>query len=90
MYTSKLEGLNNAFLGIEIFQILIFLINVYCIFKSKTAYITLMWVEDFVLELPMIAIALYIATFLQAGLTVGLVLFGGLLGIAVCIIETIL
>ena len=85
-----MEGLNNAFLGIEIFQIIIFLINVYCIYKSKAAYITLMWVEDVILELPMVAIAIHISTFLDAGLTVGLVLFGGLLGIGVCIIETIL
>ena len=49
-----------------------------------------MWLEDFILEIPMVIIAIHIATFLNAPLTVALVLFGGLLGIGVAVAETII
>ena len=48
----------------------------------------LLWVEDFFLEVPMIAIAVHISEYLTEELTVILVIFGGILGVGVAAAET--
>ena len=63
----------------------------YCLTRptdGKPAYIILMWLEDFILEIPMIAIAVHISEYLTEELTVILVIFGGILGVGVAAAET--
>ena len=52
--------------------------------------IALIWLEDAILEVPMILIAFYLTSYLNSVISLVLVIAGGFLGVAVALGDTLL
>ena len=64
-------------------------IDLFVIYKRKVyVHIFLMWVEDVVLEVPILIIAIYISLFLKGNLELIFVITGGVLGFLIAIGDT--
>ena len=91
LYTDELERLNNYFIGLEILQCALLPICLYFIAtKNLYGHVTIMWLEDVFLEIPLVWISFHITSHTNESITVFLVLAGGLLGFFVAVGDTVL
>ena len=91
LYKNELKHLNNLFLGLEVFQSVLFFIGLFFIKEDYVyGHLTVMWIEDVFLEIPLVWISFHITSFTNENVTVLLVLAGGLLGLFVALGCTLL
>ena len=91
LYTDRLKQLNNTFIVLEIFQVILFFVFVFAVCKDyRYLKVALIWLEDAILEVPMILIAYYLTSHLDSIISLVLVVAGGFLGIMVAIGDTVL
>lgn len=91
IYKDELETLNNIFLVLMILQVVFCIIDLVLIcIKRKLAHFFVMWVEDVLLEIPLLMIALYLQTYTEGVLTLIFVIVGGILGLIVAVGGTLM
>ena len=79
------------FLILEVCQIALFFLFVFAVCKEyRYLKIALIWLEDAILEVPMIFIAFYLTSYLNSVISLVLVIAGGFLGVAVAIGDTVM
>ena len=82
-------NLNKMFLALAIFQLIICVIDIAIICLGCVyTHLYLMWIEDVIIEIPLIIIAIYLESFIQSEYTVFFVLVGGVLGLFIAIADT--
>ena len=85
-----MKRLNNIFIILECCQIALFFVFVWAVCKDyRYLKIALIWLEDAVLEIPMIMIAYYLTSYLDSVVSLVLVIAGGLLGVFVALGDTL-
>ena len=90
MYENKLKDLNDTFLFLMILQVVICIFDLCLICCGFVyAHLSVMWVEDVLLEIPLLIIAMYLQTFTEGALTMIFVIVGGILGLIVAVAETL-
>ena len=83
------KGLNRIFLGLELIQIMTFLIGLlFYIQNANKCYLFMVWFEDGLCEFIMVILAIVINIELQTPFAAFLVGFGGVLSLGVAIYET--
>ena len=91
LYTEDLKHLNNIFLWLEIFQCSLFAVGLYFICTDRLyGHLIFMWLEDVLLEIPLVWISFHITSYTNESITVLLVLAGGILGLVVALGDTYL
>ena len=91
IYNDELGGLNNIFLLLMILQAVFCVIDLVLIAtEMKYSHLFVMWVEDVLLELPLLMIAIYLQTYTEGALTLIFVIVGGILGLIVAVLDTLL
>ena len=86
IYKDELRDLNIIFLLLMILQVVFCIIDLVLIaIKMKLAHFFVMWVEDVLLEIPLLMIALYLQTYTEGVLTLIFVIVGGILGLIVAV-----
>ena len=77
-------------MGIEIVKVFLFILSmIFLAEKHGYGYIALIWIEDVILQIPMIYITTYLNTYINDPIVVFLVFVGTIFGIIIAIFETI-
>ena len=88
-YSGENETLNNLFIGLEIMQLLLYAVCIYLIMaEEKYLYLIVIWLEDVILEAPMVLISFHLTKQTDLPLSAILVVAGGVLSLLVAIEET--
>ena len=89
IYKDDIRDLNSMFLFFMILQIVFCILDLALICGNNVyVHLIVMWVEDVLLEIPLLAIAFYLQTYTEGTLTLILVIVGGILGLVVAVGET--
>ena len=89
IYEGPLKTMNVLMLVLAIIQVVICVIDLVVIWKRKVyVHLFLMWIEDVVIELPVLIIASYISTLTEGNLNLIFVITGGVLGFLIAIGDT--
>ena len=89
IYLGSMKLMNSIFLFLAILQVVLCILDLVVICLGKAfLHLWIMWIEDVLLEIPLLIIAVYLQNFTHGLLTLIFVITGGLLGLLVAVGDT--